>query len=175
MDKNEINNPKYDIGGQASRRTLLKGVGGLMLAGAGGMAAASTAEASSKSYRIMCYAFGHAGAPYVSGAKGPNTFDCSGLVQYSARQAGVSVPNNTWAQTVCNRISPRSGRTPLSRLYAVPGDLIFFYTSYGSAEHVGFYTSDHQIWDAYAPGYRVGKRPMSYYKRFATAQSYFIH
>src|SRR5690606_9273124 len=38
------------------------------------------------------------GSPYVYGAAGPNAFDCSGLVQWSYRQAGREVPRTSGAQ-----------------------------------------------------------------------------
>ncbi|WP_245658140.1 C40 family peptidase [Microtetraspora malaysiensis] len=68
------------------------------------------------------------GDPYRWGASGPGAFDCSGLVQYAWRKAGVDIPRTTWSQ--------RSGvkkKVAWSKLK--PGDLIF--TSGGG--HVGMY------------------------------------
>ncbi len=38
------------------------------------------------------------GKPYVWGAAGPSSFDCSGLVSYVYAQVGVSLPHNAAAQ-----------------------------------------------------------------------------
>lgn len=61
----------------------------------------------------------HLGKPYVFGAKGPDSFDCSGFVCYSLRESGVkNIATN--AQGLYNAC------TPVSRANAQPGDLIFF-------------------------------------------------
>ncbi|MGW0198554.1 C40 family peptidase [Nonomuraea sp. NPDC003201] len=58
------------------------------------------------------------GRPYVWGAEGPDTFDCSGLVQWAFAQAGVRMPRVTHQQWVTGP------QVPLSQ--AQPGDLIFW-------------------------------------------------
>ncbi|TLM98780.1 MAG: hypothetical protein FDZ75_01585 [Actinobacteria bacterium] len=68
------------------------------------------------------------GAPYVWGAAGPNSFDCSGLMMFVYRQVGVSLPHSSRAQI-------GSGER-VSRGDLQPGDLVFF----GSPiHHVGMY------------------------------------
>jgi peptidoglycan DL-endopeptidase CwlO len=68
------------------------------------------------------------GKPYVWGATGPNSFDCSGLTQYAWASAGVRLTHFTGSQW---------GRgTPVSRAEAVPGDLVFFFSD---LHHVGMY------------------------------------
>jgi peptidoglycan DL-endopeptidase CwlO len=68
------------------------------------------------------------GDSYVWGATGPSTFDCSGLVQYSYRQAGISLPRTAAEQQQVGM--------SVSRSQLQPGDLVFF----GSpAYHVGMY------------------------------------
>jgi cell wall-associated NlpC family hydrolase len=71
------------------------------------------------------------GKPYVWGANGPGSFDCSGLTQYSWGKAGVSLTHYTGAQW-------REG-TPISRANARPGDLVFFYSD---LHHVGMYVGN---------------------------------
>lgn len=67
------------------------------------------------------------GAPYRSGAKGPDNFDCSGLVHYVYGRARVSLPLTASAQgRVGTEISWRSVR---------PGDLVMF--KIGRDDHVG--------------------------------------
>ena len=77
----------------------------------------------------------HLGKPYVFGAKGPDSFDCSGVVCYSLRESGVkNIATN--AQGLYNAC------TPVSRANAQPGDLIFFqgtYSTPNTVTHVGIY------------------------------------
>lgn len=61
------------------------------------------------------------GSPYVWGAKGPDEFDCSGLVQWSYEQAGVDLPASTRSQI-------NEGRE-VSTSNIKPGDVIFYYSS----------------------------------------------
>lgn len=73
------------------------------------------------------------GKPYVWGAEGPDSFDCSGLMLYVYRQLGIEIPrvsrDQYWA-------GMRVTRTQL-----LPGDLVFF--SYSGSpsgiHHVGMY------------------------------------
>lgn len=66
--------------------------------------------------------------PYVWGAEGPNSFDCSGLVMWAYQQVGISLPHYTGNQWT-------SG-THISRSELRPGDLVFFYSD---LHHVGIY------------------------------------
>lgn len=70
------------------------------------------------------------GAPYQWGAEGPNSFDCSGLVQWAYEQAGVSLPRSSSVQA-------QSG-TAVSRSQLQPGDLIALYSP---VSHIGIYVS----------------------------------
>ena len=63
------------------------------------------------------------GDAYAYGAAGPDRFDCSGLVFYSFRRAGFSVPRTSGAQAgFSRRIAKKDMRA---------GDLMFFYGSGG--------------------------------------------
>jgi cell wall-associated NlpC family hydrolase len=80
----------------------------------------------------LTWAFAELGKPYVWGATGPNSFDCSGLTQFVWRQAGVTIPRvaadqDAWTIPV-----------PLSEL--LPGDLVFYGTT--DIHHVGIYIGD---------------------------------
>ena len=72
------------------------------------------------------------GRPYVWGAAGPRAFDCSGLVQWAYRAAGVRLPKYTLDQFHAGLPVPRD------RLR--PGDLVFFYPP--TMHHVGIYIGD---------------------------------
>lgn len=63
-------------------------------------------------------AYSKLGRPYVWGAEGPNTFDCSGLVQWAFAKAGVSMPRVTDQQFLTGKHLPYS--------QARPGDLLFW-------------------------------------------------
>ena len=69
------------------------------------------------------------GSPYVWGAAGPNTFDCSGFTMWVYARVGVSLPHSSRSQI-------NSGQR-VSRANLAPGDLVFFGTSV--IHHVGIY------------------------------------
>jgi len=72
------------------------------------------------------------GKPYRYGGASPSSgFDCSGLVMYSFRQAGVSLPHNTDRQ---RSISRHVRVSDLRR-----GDLLFFDQEGKKNSHVGIY------------------------------------
>lgn len=84
------------------------------------------------------------GMPYVWGATGPTTFDCSGLMLWSYAQAGVRLPRTSRAQYA------GLPHVPLDQLS--PGDLIFYATDVSNANtihHVGMYVG--QGLSLYAP------------------------
>ncbi len=69
---------------------------------------------------------------YKYGANDPQYgFDCSGLVQYAYKQAGIDIPRNTTAQYA------KTLKIDLNR--AKEGDLVFFSTLGPGATHVGIY------------------------------------
>jgi cell wall-associated NlpC family hydrolase len=71
------------------------------------------------------------GKEYVWGGAGPNTFDCSGLMQWSWAQVGVHLPRVAADQ--------QSWATPVPISDVQPGDLVFFGNP---AHHVGMYVGD---------------------------------
>ena len=103
------------------------------------------------------------GAPYRWGGTGPSSFDCSGLVQWAMRQAGVSLPRTSFAQYGVGRAVGRS------EIRA--GDLVFFNTAGPGPSDVGIATSsntvisatsrgvtEHAIFDGYWGSHFVGAR-----------------
>jgi len=104
------------------------------------------------------------GRPYVWGAAGPTSFDCSGLVQWSFAQAGVSMP----------RVAADQARTglavPVSQLE--PGDLLFYHTDPtdpGYISHVAIYLGNGWMIQAPQPGMDVQVVPASFSSQFAGA------
>lgn len=71
------------------------------------------------------------GKPYVWGAEGPDSYDCSGLMQWAFKQAGVSLPRSSREQATVG--------TPVSRAALQPGDLVFFYSP---VHHVAIYVGN---------------------------------
>ncbi|MEU2350154.1 C40 family peptidase [Modestobacter sp. NPDC049651] len=89
-------------------------------------------------------ALAQTGDLYVSGASGPDQFDCSGLTMYAYAAAGISLPHSSLAQS-------RMG-TPVARQDLQPGDLVFYYKP---VSHVGIYIGNGQMVHAPVPGQRV--------------------
>ncbi len=85
--------------------------------------------------RVVQIALNQVGKRYVWGAKGPNQFDCSGLVQWAYAQIGIRIPTGTANQW--------PGLPVVSPSQAKPGDLIFFDTlGAGRITHVGMLAGD---------------------------------
>ncbi|MFH8449999.1 NlpC/P60 family protein [Streptomyces fungicidicus] len=124
----------WDRATRSARADLLGPVG----APASGRAAAAVAAARSA-----------LGKPYVWGASGPSSFDCSGLVQWSYAQAGVGLPRTSQAQRYAGR------QVPLSE--ARPGDLVVYRSD---ASHVGMYMGNGQVIHAPYPGAPVRYDPV---------------
>ncbi|WP_181790354.1 C40 family peptidase [Streptomyces phytophilus] len=100
------------------------------------------APGSSHGAAALSAAQSQLGAPYVYGATGPSSFDCSGLTGWAFSQAGVSLPRISQDQAnVGTRISSVSALQP--------GDLVFFYSD---LHHVGIYAGNGQIIHAPKPG-----------------------
>ena len=82
---------------------------------------------------IVDYAYKFLGTPYVYGATGPNSFDCSGFTQYVFKNAaGINLSRTTYTQI--------NEGVPVSRENLQPGDLIFTH-----AGHVGTYVGNNQF------------------------------
>jgi cell wall-associated NlpC family hydrolase len=89
------------------------------------------------------------GKPYVWGATGPNSYDCSGLTQWAYKQAGITIPRVAAAQAGYG--------TPVSRSQLQPGDLVFFYSP---ISHVGIYLGNNQMVHAPTSGDVVKISPL---------------
>jgi cell wall-associated NlpC family hydrolase len=104
------------------------------------------------------------GYPYVWGGSGPTVFDCSGLVQWSLRQAGVVMPRVAAQQAETGPLVPPA--------QLQPGDLLFYHTdptapSYIS--HVAIYLGSGLMVQAPEPGKNVEVVPADFGAGFAGA------
>lgn len=99
----------------------------------------NTNYSSSKASAIINLAYSKMGSPYVWGAEGPNSFDCSGFTSYMFRNAaGVSIPRTSIAQSGVG-VSVSKGELK-------PGDLVFFDSDRdGDISHVGIYVGGGQF------------------------------
>ena len=100
--------------------------------------------------RALSYALGQIGKPYVWGAEGPNSFDCSGLTSQAWAHAGRTIPRTSQEQW---RLLPH---VSLSQLR--PGDLVVYYKG---ASHVAIYAGNGQVVQAPRPGQRVKLSPLA--------------
>ena len=116
----------------------------------------SGTASGSESYAVMgakavSFAKDQIGKPYVWGATGPDSFDCSGLTQAAWKAAGISLPRTTWDQV-------KAGTT-VAADKALPGDLVFYYDD---ISHVGIYVGNGNVVHAPKPGENVTTIPMTY-------------
>ena len=106
-----------------------------------------TGPTGSEADAAVAFAFAQLGKPYVYGATGPGSYDCSGLVQAAWAAAGVSIPRDTYEQWAA------LPHIPLSDLQ--PGDLIY----YNGESHVAMYVGNGEIIDAPHTGAYVEEIP----------------
>jgi cell wall-associated NlpC family hydrolase len=89
------------------------------------------------------------GKPYVWGAAGPDSYDCSGLVMWAFLQEGISLPHYTGDQW--------NAGMHVSRADLEPGDLVFFFAD---ISHVGLYLGNGLMVDAPSTGQVVQVQPV---------------
>jgi cell wall-associated NlpC family hydrolase len=106
---------------------------------------------SSRAAQAVAFAEAQLGKPYVWGATGPSSFDCSGLTQAAWKAAGVTLPRTTYDQI--------DAGTRVSRDQLQPGDLVFFYTD---VSHVGIYVGNGKMIHAPKPGDVVQYAPLDW-------------
>jgi cell wall-associated NlpC family hydrolase len=96
-----------------------------------GLPAGSAPAPSGSVAAVVRYAEAQVGKPYVWGADGPSSFDCSGLTMMAWRQAGIGLPHSAAAQYSVGR--------HVTRAELQPGDLIF---RYSPISHVAMYVGN---------------------------------
>lgn len=108
----------------------------------------SSGKTQKQSENIIRVAKSMIGKPYKYGGISPHSgFDCSGLVYFSHRQSGITLPRTSYAQYKASRPVPRKA---LRR-----GDLLFFSISSRKVSHVGIYLGKNLFVHAPSSGKRV--------------------
>ena len=109
-----------------------------------------TKASSAAAQRAVKFALDQVGKPYVFGAAGPDSYDCSGLTMAAWQHGGVSLPHSAADQYNYGH--------HVSRDQLQPGDLIFFYQPIG---HVTIYIGDGLMVSAPTEGENVSVVPLS--------------
>ncbi|MFH0516712.1 NlpC/P60 family protein [Streptomyces sp. M41] len=112
---------------------------------------ASDSSYATKAEKTLAFARAQIGKPYVWGATGPDSYDCSGLTQAAWKAAGVDIPRVTYDQV--------NAGTTVSIANAQPGDLVFFYDD---VTHVGIYIGNGMMIHAPKPGTYVREESVYY-------------
>ncbi|HEY0934606.1 MAG TPA: C40 family peptidase [Trebonia sp.] len=150
------------IQGPAGSSPAASGPAGSGPAGAGSAGAAGLPAGAIGT--MLQAAMSRRGLPYVWGAAGPSSFDCSGLVQWSFARAGITVPRVAADQALAGPA------VPVSQLAA--GDLLFYHTDPtdpGYISHVAIYLGGGQMIQAPQPGQDVEVVPADFGSEFAGA------
>jgi peptidoglycan DL-endopeptidase CwlO len=120
---------------EATQRAAFAGY--LAAARTAGTAPARDGRASPAAAKAVEAALAQLGSPYVWGAEGPSTFDCSGLTSFAYAAAGITIPRVSRSQ-----FAAYAGMRPVDSTHLVPGDLVFFADNPrdpGTIHHVGLY------------------------------------
>ncbi|MEU6463759.1 NlpC/P60 family protein [Streptomyces sp. NPDC046976] len=106
--------------------------------------------ASRQGERALRFALKQVGKPYVWGAQGPSSYDCSGLTSSAWQHAGTPIPRTSQEQWRHLR------HVPLHQLR--PGDLVIYFPE---ATHVAIYAGDGKVVQAPRPGTRIKISPVA--------------
>ncbi|MFH8488110.1 C40 family peptidase [Streptomyces longisporoflavus] len=139
-EENDENNETPDAGSDTGSGT-----------GSGAGSGDTDSGYATKAAKVIAFAEAQIGKPYVWGATGPDSYDCSGLTQDAWKAAGISLPRTTWDQVKVG--------TTVKTADAKPGDLVFFYDD---ISHVGIYVGDGKMIHAPKPGTNVRTESIYY-------------
>ncbi|MEV0030961.1 NlpC/P60 family protein [Nocardia sp. NPDC050793] len=111
---------------------------------------------SPRGLAALAIAMTQTGKPYEWGGTGPNSWDCSGLVQWAFRMVGVNMPRTTWQQATAGAPVPVSAMAP--------GDVVVLNND---GSHVGIYAGSGKVFNAYGRGVPVGFTPLRQFAIYA--------
>lgn len=150
---------KAEAAERASRsaaRTTLSASTGSGSSSSGSSSSATTSYSSTatgSAASIVAFAQAQVGDAYVPGGTGPNSWDCSGLVQAAYRTVGVDLPRVSQSQSTAG--------TQVSLSNLQPGDILYWGGA-GSAYHVGIYVGGGQFVGAQNSSTGVVQRSLDY-------------
>lgn len=113
----------------------------------------SSSTASGSAAAVIAFARAQIGDAYILGATGPNSWDCSSLLQAAFKQAGVSLPRVAQDQSATG--------TPVSLSNIQPGDILYW-GSAGSAYHTALYVGDGKFVGAQNPSTGIAEKSLSW-------------
>ncbi|MFE9698954.1 C40 family peptidase [Streptomyces sp. NPDC006270] len=138
----------------AERTTLSASSGSSNSSGSSASApSSSSSNVSGSAASIVAFAKAQVGDAYVPGGTGPNSWDCSGLVQAAYRTAGIDLPRVSQAQSTAG--------TQVSLNSLQPGDILYWGGA-GSAYHVAIYIGGGQFVGAQNSSTGTVQRSMDY-------------
>lgn len=121
---------------------------------------------SPQALEAIAFAMKQLGKPYVFGAEGPNSYDCSGLVWAAYGSAGITLPRIARDQ--------EHATTPIGVDQLLPGDLVFFSTTsntdWRQITHVGMYIGNGKMIEAPMTGENVKIAPVWWSAFFAATR-----
>lgn len=124
-----------------------------------------TNSTTTKGEEVVAYAKQYLGCPYVYGAAGSKSFDCSGFTMYVYKHFGINLPHGATSQS-------RYG-TKVSKNNLKAGDIIFLtdYETGVGIGHCGIYIGDGNFIHASTTGYkvRISSLDVEYAGRFYSA------
>ena len=175
----DIQNPREDLRGryaeETGKATQLLATYGASSAGAAGAGAAGAGctpgsdsptgpagPAGDLAKRALAFALAQRGKPYVWGAEGPDSYDCSGLVKAAYRDAAggkLILPHYTGVESNPGQLAV--GIEVPNQQSMQPGDIILYNGSRTHAEHVALYVGNGQMVNAPTEGEPVQTAPVS--------------
>ncbi|MFE9054793.1 C40 family peptidase [Streptomyces mutabilis] len=113
----------------------------------------SSSSATGSAAAVIAFVQAQVGDAYVTGGTGPNSWDCSGLVQAAFKQVNIDLPRVSQSQSTAG--------TQVSLDNLQPGDILYWGGA-GSAYHVGVYVGDGMFVGAQNSSTGVVQAPLSY-------------
>ncbi|CAM5454528.1 C40 family peptidase [Streptomyces atroolivaceus] len=120
----------------AERTTLSASSGSSDSSSSSSASSSSSSNATGSAASVIAFAQSQVGDAYVSGGTGPNSWDCSGLVQAAFGSVGIDLPRVSQSQSTAG--------TQVSLDNLQPGDILYWGGA-GSAYHVGIYVGGGQF------------------------------
>lgn len=121
---------------RSAERTTLSASSGSSGSSGSSFSTSSSSNATGSAASVIAFAQSQVGDAYVSGGTGPNSWDCSGLVQAAFGSVGIDLPRVSQSQSTAG--------TQVSLDNLQPGDILYWGGA-GSAYHVGIYVGGGQF------------------------------